>query len=64
MINESTLCILAKKLHGINPDIVIDDPVRVERLLEKWINGVDWSNLPNLTPSEDAALSTWVRARE
>ena len=62
-INDSTLCVLAKKLQGIAPGVVIDDPVKVEELLvdytKKFIKGsIDPTTLSD---EDDATLSEWFR---
>jgi hypothetical protein len=69
LINDSTLCRVAKKLRGLAPDVVIDDPVKVEELLQLW-----WRDLIDETPSalaaaeaiendeDEYALNTWVVA--
>lgn len=64
MINDTSLCSLAKKLNGVSPNVVIDDPLRVEELLNQWWSKLmaDSISLVELTDAEDDALTVWVRS--
>ena len=61
MINDTPLCALAKKLHNINPDRVIDDPVEVEKLLLSWFENNSFDNVDHLTDDENKFYTDWFR---
>lgn len=62
-INDSTLCVLAKKLHGIAPTMIIDDAVKVEAMLVDWTKKfISGSVDPTiLSDEDDEVLSAWFR---
>ena len=61
MINDTALCALAKKLHNIAPDVVIDDPAKVEALLISWFKNNDYDKADDLTDDEDKLYTDWFR---
>lgn len=63
-VNNSSLCVLAKKLHNIAPAVIIDDAAKVEELLVSAVNSKGWDGMAEaLTFEEDADLSTWMKVR-
>jgi hypothetical protein len=35
-VNDTTLCMVAKKLCGVAPETMIDDPAELENYLKRW----------------------------
>ncbi len=64
MINESTLCVLAKRLCNVKPSVIIDDADKIDTMLQSWWDHIDWDNLPTLTDVEDDALRNWLKSRK
>ena len=65
MINDTDLCKVAKILHNINPEVIIDDPIKVEKLLRSWFESWLKSNddcVIEMHEDLDNALNNWLRA--
>jgi len=66
MINDTLICTVAKKLHNINPSVIIDDPLKVEALLRDWWSDPTIDNrilrLAELSDAEGMEFHRWYIA--
>jgi hypothetical protein len=61
-VNDTALCQVAKKICGVAPEIMIDDPVELEKYLIDWTERFNKEevDLPDgLTKPEFAVLVDW-----
>ena len=64
MINDTTMCKIAKKLNGISPSKVIDDPTKVYDLLLEWWHrdsADSCKQIKSLTKTELRELNSFFR---
>ena len=63
-VTDSTLAIVARKLHGLNPHKDLSDAVELEQLLIQWFETwmkSDSDYVPTLEEEEDTELHLWLR---
>jgi hypothetical protein len=62
-VNDSVLCVAAKKILGVAPGTIIDDPSKVEALVDSAYHSGDWEG-GLLTPAEEQAMLDWQKKKD